>query len=332
MRKAFESGSEMRKLWKSFLVGAMVVLLCLSLFYLDFDLDGLPNLEEIRHGYNPLSADSDQDGHSDYVEAYGYELTIFQDEEFRNTGWKPKYKEIKLPEGEWAKVEMEFVAFSDNDPLDRLYSVFIEIPGQEEIELHRGVTPLRQAPPNSIKSKEDITSYIPILRGSKKFGVILTVFELDPWNLLIPPQNRTWRITVKLRFYPGKPEEVPSAIIPVFCLEEFTNFSMSKNISLPIEGGIAKRVVFDLRATGHYMEEDRTRDVVIMLDGEVYFEVRVGGLFRKGGGWERGQGTIPWIKLESAFNKIEAGSHELTVQVPKSGFYWVISLNLLLGS
>jgi hypothetical protein len=293
------------------------------LFHHDLDGDGLSNWDELvryrHHGVKPWSADSDGDGITDWGEVYAQDVYIFRNERFSSAqGWPPrKYKQVRLPDGYWQRIELYFEATSPNDKWDRLYSVSLVHPCGREIELHRGITPIAWQLPNSIKSMEDVTLYAPVLRGEVKFGTIITGVKA-PWG------DRWWDATVMLRFYPGKPPEGPDVVWPIFYMEFVPEGeSESKLIYFPS----TTRILLTLRATGHAAEEYEPRDIVIKVDGEEIARTTVGEFGR--GGWYPGQGTVPPVRLDVG-DKITRGFHQVQIEIPGGGRYWRVSLDALL--
>lgn len=295
----------------------------------DSDGDGLSNKDELlQYHTNPFSKDSNNDGFTDYEDVYGKEIIIFKNEKFVSSGWESKYKKVELPQGTSRKIEIDFEASSDNDlysPMqpnnDRLYGVSV-VTEKGEIELHRGVTEFTDKLPTSIHSVEDITPYASVLRGKLDFGAFITTSQYNN-------TDHSWDVTVKLKFYPGEMKDAPDGVLPAFYMETVIGDVKSKKILFPDS---IKKSVLNLHATGHNAagEEYRGRNVVIKVDGKEIARTYVGNFYmgHVRGGWNPGQGTIPPIRMDIG-DKIKPGQHEVTVEVPGSGSYWKISLDIL---
>jgi len=226
------------------------------------------------------------------------EYIIFDHMEFKNTGHETQYVVHKLPERDWKHIDILYEAYSPNDHIDRIYSISAANEySNGSIEIHRGITPLlNKGSMNSIRSHEDISPYIPILKGTVVFWSMINVYHYDGID-------HSWFVTVTLKCYPDyrTPDIPPNIIIPIFYMEKLSGSASNAYVNVPHMSISSNFYILNIHATGHNPdgEEYEMRNLRVLINYNEIVNIPIGtmkfGIER--GGWWPGQGTVSPIRV-----------------------------------
>lgn len=221
------------------------------------------------------------------------EVVIWNREEFTNTGWIPKEKQVQFPSLNVEFAKVYYLAEAGQDPWDRvgMFSV-------NDVELLRLATPFGA----TISAEEDVSNYILWLAGLKNTKTALTTFVYQPG----------WYVTVKVIYDVGKPQ-------PQYFPVGVINWELTDNGLIEKSVNVKNVTRIRLYATGHRSEEGVTRTVNVYLNGS-----RAASVVVPNGGWYPGKGRVEPHIIDVPKTDVSS----VKVEIPGAGRSWLISLAL----